>query len=138
MRKSTIIVFGIGVLSVVLLAGCVTGGGASDEELVAGVMAAWKAGLEAQDVDAFMACYSENYATAEVPSKEAMREFIEMGVEQGFLEDIAVDIDGAMTTIDGDTAMVSPVEVEGVMGAMSLDFTLTKEEGVWAITSSEN
>lgn len=38
MKESTIVKLGVGVLAVVLVSGCITGSGVSDEECVAGVM----------------------------------------------------------------------------------------------------
>lgn len=47
--------------------------------------------------------------------------------------DAAVDLEEAKIIIEGDTATVYPVGLEFAMELMSLEFTLTKEDGVWRL-----
>ena len=138
MKRSVVTKLGAGVLALLLLCGCATlGKGPSDEELIAATIAKWSAGLAAQDADKVMATYSENFESADMPDKEAMRELIEMAFEGGYLDDAEVITDEAETVIEGDKATFGPVELSGAMGSMMLDFTLQKEGGAWLIVGSE-
>jgi ketosteroid isomerase-like protein len=138
MKRSVVTKLGAGVLALVLLCGCATfGKGPSDEELIAATMAKWAAGLAAKDADKVMATYSENFATPDLPDKAAMRELIDMAIDQGYLDDAEVNTDEAKTVIEGNKATVGPVELSGAMGSMMLDFTLQKEGGAWLIVGSE-
>lgn len=136
MKKSLIAKLGAGVLVAVLLCGCQMG--PSDEKLISTTMANWKAAVIVQDLDKIMEVYSENYVSAEGSDKEATREFMESIIDEGYLDDIEVDLENAETTIEGDKADVYPIEVTGAAGeTITLGFTLQKEDGDWLIVSSE-
>ena len=112
--------------------------GPSDDELVAGVMEAWKAAVEAQDLDGLMACFSENFNSHDFLDKEGIHMVMKVMFEEGEFEKATVDLEGVETIIVGNTAIVSRVELalEGV--GDSLVFALTKENGVWRITGMED
>jgi len=138
MKRSVVTKLGASVLAVLLVCGCATfGKGPSDEELIAATIQQWSTALAAQDADKVMATYSENFESADMPDKEAMRELIEMAIDQGFLEDVEVITDEAETVIEGTEATFGPVELSGAMGSMTFDFTLQKEDGAWLIVGSE-
>jgi hypothetical protein len=125
-------------LAMVLVCGCaMIGGGPSDEELIASTMADYKAGLEEGDIDKFLATHSDEYDNPEMGDKEALAEFVGGAIEQGFLDDLEVGIEDAKTVIEGETATVSPVELEGSFGGMSMEITLKKEGDAWRVISSE-
>ncbi len=100
MKKSLIPKLGAGVLVAVLLCGCQMG--LSDEKLVNTTMTNWKAALIAQDLDKCMGSYSEDSESDRGVDKEAIRGFMERGIDEGFLDDIEVDIEGAEIAIEGD------------------------------------
>jgi len=135
MKKSLIPKLGAGVLVAVLLCGCQMG--LSDKELVNTTMANWKAALIAQDLDKFMGSYSEDYESDRGFDKEAIRGFMERGIDEGFLDDIKVDIEGAEIAIEGDKAQVTPVVWTGGRGQMTMEFTLQKEGDTWRIVNSK-
>lgn len=137
MKKPVITKLGAGVLAVVLLCGCQPAGGLSDEKLINCTMANFKAALMAQDLDNLMAVYSEDYESTRGHGKEDIREFMERGIDEGFLDDIEVDIEDAKTTIEGDKAQFSPVIMTGRRGPRTTEFTLQKEEDTWRIVGSK-
>lgn len=125
-------------LAMVLVCGCAMfGGGPSDEELIASTVADYKAGLEEGDIDKFLATHSDEFDNPEMGDKEALAEFVGGAMEQGFLDDVEIIIEDAETVIDGETATVAPVELEGSFGGMSLELMLKKEGDAWRIISSE-
>ena len=136
MKKSLITTkLGAGVLIAVLLCGCQMV--SSDEKLVNTTMTNWKAALIAQDLDKFMDSYSEDYESDRGFDKEDIRGFMERGIDEGFLDNIEVDIKGAEIAIEGDKAQVAPVVWTGRRGEMTIEFTLQKEGDTWRIVNSK-
>lgn len=128
------------VLFAVISCGCASlGKGPSDEDLIAGILADWKAAVEAQDIDKMMAVYSEDFEGEGGAGKPEAREFLESAKEQGYLDDAEVILEDAETVIeaDTDTATVAPIGLEGAFGSVDLELYLTKEaDGVWRVTES--
>ena len=122
------------ILAVALASGCATAGkGPSDEELIKGALAEWKAAIVAKNVDQLMAVYSESYKDAEGRSKADMKTFVSDAISQGYLDGIKAEVETATLTIDGAKATASPVSLAGVAGNMSLSLAWAKEEGAWKI-----
>ncbi|MHC4265891.1 MAG: YybH family protein [Planctomycetota bacterium] len=133
MKKNTSLTLTL--LLCTLICGCQTG--PTDEELINTTMNTWKQAIIAQDVDAFMAVYSEDFSGSDGAGKEQIREFMEGAFDQGWLENIDVNLEIAQLEITDDTAEFSPVELVGDAGGMTLDFTLKKEdENTWRITEA--
>jgi len=138
MRNAGITRLCVGVVAALLVCGCaILARGPSDEELIASTLAEWKAGLVEEDLDRFMATHSEDFASSQGGGKEELGEFIGGVMDQGYLEDAEVNVEDAETTIEGDTATASPVEVEGVFGVMVFEMTLRKEDSTWRIIGME-
>ena len=127
------------VLVAALACGCATRGkGPSDEELIDGVLAAWKAAFESQDLDKIMDAYSEDFQGERSADKEAVREFLGRAIDEGYLDGAELVLDEAEKSIEGDTATVEPVELSGDYGSIDLGLTLKKEaDGKWRIVASD-
>ena len=106
----------------------------SDEELIKAVLAAWKAGIQAKDMDKVMAVHSEKFESSEATGKKEQREALNGYIEAGYLDDAEVNLEGAKIKIEGDKASVTGVGLETSMGAVELEFELRKE---WLITGFE-
>ena len=139
MRKSVVINPGIVALAVVMLCGCqILGLGPSDEDLVNATMAKWKAALIAHDMDKFMETYSENYTNTEGGGKDSVREFVTGVIEQGYLDNLEINLEDAQITIEGDMATVAPIELTSDTGVYVLEYNkLQKENGDWLIVDSK-
>ena len=88
---------------------------------------------EEGDIDALIACFSDDFDHYELGDKAGLRAFIE-GVEaEGMLEDITGNTDDAEAEVDGDTVTVYPVELEGIFGTVTYEFELKMEGGAWKI-----
>ena len=135
MKKSVIMKLGMVVLAAALIGGCQMG--ATDEALINTTIGTWKEAVIAQDLDKLMEMYSENYESMEGGDKEATREFMSGVFEQGYMDNAEVDLENAETTIEGDKAEVSGVELILDSGPMMLDLTLQKEKGTWLIVGLE-
>ena len=136
MKKTVILNLGMAVLAVTLCGCQILGVGPSDEELVSATMADWKAALIAHDLDNLMGTYSENYVSTQGDGKDSVREFLAGVIEQGYLDNVKVNLEDAQIMIEGDKANISPVELTSDAGTYVLEYTLQKEEGIWLIVGS--
>jgi ketosteroid isomerase-like protein len=121
-----------------LVCGCAMfGSGPSDEQLIGNTLAEWKAGLVEEDIDRFLATFSEDFSSSQGGGKAEIGDFIGGAMEQGYLEDVEVNVEDADIAVEGDTATASPVELDGVFGVMTFGVTLKKENGTWRIIGME-
>ena len=139
MVKSVVINSGVVILMVFMLCGCqILGLGPSDEELINATMTKWKAALIAQDVDMLMETYSENYLNSEDGDKNSVREYVVGVIEEGYLDNLKVNLEDAQITIEDDIATVAPVELTSDTGTYVLEYNkLKKEKGAWLIVNSK-
>ena len=138
MKKPSRVMVGLGCLMLVLAWGCQTlSKGPSDEELIAGVLSTWKAGVQAKNIDRVMAVHSENFESSEATGKEAHRDVMMGYIEAGYLDDAEVELESAEVKVEGDKASVTGVELVTVVGTFELEFGLQKENGAWLITGFE-
>ena len=128
----------------VVVAGCAALGGKSDADLVCDVMTQMDAAMSAGEVDAVMACYSEDYEGrgrgGSTMTKEGMRErlerFLPRAAEGGGQR--RTDMSQAAATVDGDTATFGPVMRQGRQGTRTTQYNLKKEaDGMWRIVGTE-
>lgn len=122
-----------------LAAGCATTGkGASDQELIQSVLAAWKTRIQEVDVDGLMALISDSFshsgADYEAEGKDGLRAFVEGLIEEGNFEDVEIYFEDVEISVEGATATVYPIDYETTQGAVTIELTLTKEKGSWLIT----
>jgi len=135
MGKSLIAV----VVTVGLLAsGCELAGGPSDKAQLTAAIGQWKSAFEAQDLDKMMEPYSDDYEGERGEGKEGVRQFLKGLMDQGYLEEIDMDISDAGVKIEGDKATVGPIRYSGDWGEMETMRTLKKEsDGVWRVVGVE-
>jgi ketosteroid isomerase-like protein len=118
-----------------LICGCQTG--PTDEELINTTMNTWKQAVIDQDVDTFMAVYSEDFSGSNGEDKEQVREFMSEAFDQGYLDNVDINLEIAQLTITDDTAQFSPVDIAADIGEVTVDFTLKKEDkNTWRIIES--
>lgn len=132
--KSLMIKMSLVAFTVMTMAGCATFSKApSDEELIIALATGVTDAIEAQDIDALVAYYSEDFMTDEGTSKEDVKTFLTGAKAAGFLDGIKVDISTMNVEVDGDKATAGPIELEGQRFTMSLDFKLEKRDGKWMV-----
>ena len=137
MKKSFILNLSLAVLSVTIC-GCQTlGVGASDEELISTTMAEWKAAMAAKDIDKLMATFSDKYVSTRGTGKDSMREFMTKAFDEGFMDNVEVNVENAQITIEGDKATFGPVEFVADRDTFKLEYSLQKEDGAWLIMGSK-
>ena len=125
-------------LAVITVGGCEStyggGGGASDTDMIQSVLDDMMAALQAQDVDKMVSFYSDDF-TSDNGDKAATQEFLAGAKDQGFLEDLEIDISELQIAVDGDSATAEPITLEGAFGELTLGFELQKRGGSWIVTS---
>jgi len=133
----------LAVALVIGAAGCATtgGGGAAqapagptDEEMIQKMMIDVMAALTAKDVDTMVSYYADDF-TSDNGDKAATVAFLQGAKDQGFLDGIVVKTDAMTIAIEGETAQVGPVNLEGAFGALALNFGLAKRDGKWVVVS---
>lgn len=142
MNKSTVLQCVVVTLVVALAMGCATGvKGPSDEELVTGALATWEAGIMEEDMDKILSTYSDDFSHSgmdyDAADKDALRGFIEDSIEIGYFEDVEISYDASGIQIEGDTAVVYPIDYSIVEGTVTIGLTLKKEKGGWLVTDME-
>jgi hypothetical protein len=129
---------------IVAMVGCASttgGGGAAkapkgptDEEMIQAMMIDVMAALTAKDVDKMVSYYADDF-TSDNGDKAATVAFLNGAKDQGFLDGIVVKTDAMTITVEGETAKVGPVNLEGAFGALGLNFGLAKRDGKWLVVS---
>jgi len=137
MSKSALLKLGACVVVMALVCGCAAfGKGPSDEELIEGMLDKWKAAGEAQDIDAQMALFSEDFE-GEQGGKDDLKEFMLEAKDMGYLDDMEVIVDDVELKIEGTTATAYPLIIETGMGSATIGLELTKEAGGWMVTGMD-
>lgn len=137
MMKTTGMRWGVCALAVVALAGCAgTGGGSgpSDEEVIGQMIADAMAALQAGDIDKMLVDFAENFSSDQGGDLATQKEFLQGVQDQGFLDDLSVNMDDLEITVTGDKAEAEGIELEGAFGAISLGFEFEKQDGAWKVT----
>lgn len=145
MRKLAIFTSVLMVASVLLLTGCATTPkGPTDEELIMQTIQKMiDSVLVTGDTEALLSCFSEDFSHYEVPDKATLADYVQMGVDMGYLDqvkdqNVEIKLDEAKITIDGDTATVYPIDASADMGSVTVELTLKKEaDGVWRIITAD-
>lgn len=136
MMKSQWKKLGVLAVTVMTVAGCATGGGGgmSDEDIILGIVQSAMEALAAQDIDAMVSGYADDFESDQGGGITETREFLVGAKEQGFLDDIKYSLESLEITVDGSSAKAGPIELEGVFGALTLEFELAKRDGTWLVT----
>jgi hypothetical protein len=135
--KAIAMKFGMVALALVAMVGCAGGGGGkgkSDEAMIKEIVDQAMASLQAQDIDAMIANYAEDFKSDQGGGKAEMKEFLAGAKEQGFLKDIKIDTSKLVIAVDGVKATAKPIGLEGAFGALTLEFTFEKRDGKWTVT----
>ena len=134
MKRTTIAISIAALVAAAVLGGCATSGkGMTDEELVAKLTEESIAAILAQDLDKLLTYYSDDFSHYEFGDKAGLKEFLEGAKDMGYLDDIEVSMEQATTTIEGDTATIYPVIIDGPFGSTEIEFTSKKEGDTWKV-----
>ena len=139
-HTAKLVLLGLALIAV----GCASGGGGaaapagpSDEEMIQTLITSALDALGEKDIATMTSNFADDLTTNQGQDKEALIQFLNQANEQGFLDGMTIDTSGMTTTIDGDTAEVAGVGLEGAFGALTLGFKLEKRDGQWLVTYQE-
>jgi ketosteroid isomerase-like protein len=117
--------------------GCASLSRSDPAEEVLATMKAYIESMAAQDVDALVAFFSEDWEGEGGVGKEVLRGYFEGQIDQGLYDDIEVILDDTEVVVDGNTATMGPVDYESSQGSSAYEYEMTKEaDGVWRCTYS--
>lgn len=127
--------FGVSMLAVVAMAGCVGPGvdGPSDEELIRSLISDMATALQAGDIEKAMMAYDEEMEWDQ-GGKAEYQEFLQGAKDADFLAGMTVTTSDMEVVVDGDSATAEPMEAEGDFGVLTFEFELTKTDGAWLVT----
>ncbi|HOH29091.1 MAG TPA: hypothetical protein PLC40_05415 [Candidatus Hydrogenedentes bacterium] len=91
--------------------------------------------LAAKELDAAMAAVSEKFEHYEYGSKAELRSFLDEAVQAGYVDDLKIITDDTEVKIEGDKAVIYPVDVEGLFGSFTLELTCQKEGDSWMVST---
>jgi len=129
--------WGMTALGVLLLAGCAGSGakgGMSDTEMIQEMLNNFKTSMEAKELEPVLAYFAEDLKTDQGMDKAMWTQFLTDAKEQGFLDEMKINIADAEITIEGTKAKVEPVEAQGSFGLITFAYELEKRDGKWLIT----
>jgi hypothetical protein len=106
----------------------------TDEELITALVSESLLLLSKGDIDGMLTYYAEDVTTPQ-GDKAAMGQFLTMAKDQGLLEGITGDTSAMTVAVEGDSAKVGGVSLEGPFGLLSLTFELAKRDGTWMVTN---
>lgn len=124
-------------LALCLVSGCTTTKGPSDEEVIAKLTQECVAAAQAKDIDKLMTYFSDKFENAQYGDKEGLKDFLMMAKDSGYLDDVEIDLADAKTVVEGDTATVEPVSIQGSFGQAVLTFSSAREGGTWKIVGMD-
>lgn len=109
---------------------------ANHPEIQAAMDAFMKA-LLGQDIPALLAFYADDMKTGDGMDKAMFTEFMNGAKDGGALEGMSFNGEKAKVTVEGDTASVEGVVVEGSFGMLTVNLKLAKRDGKWLVTYQE-
>jgi ketosteroid isomerase-like protein len=108
-----------------------------DRAAITEVINRWAETCAAKDLDAMLALFSEDYHDDILDSKEKVRSYWQLAMENGMTEGMSVGFKPSEITITGDTARTGRVYYQAKPGGFFQILELKKEaDGVWRITKS--
>jgi|GEM_PF-564497 len=93
--------------------------------------------VAAKDLDGAMVAVSDNFEHYEYGSKEELKSFLDEAKQSGFLDELKIITDDTEVKIEGDKAVIYPVDVEGFFGSFTLELTCQKEGDKWMVTTMD-
>ncbi len=93
--------------------------------------------LAEKDLTTAMTAVSENFEHYEYGSKVELKSFLEEAIQAGYIDDLKIITDDTEVKIEGDKAVLYPIDVEGLFGSFTLELTGQKEDGKWMVTSMD-
>lgn len=111
--------------------------GESPADAAMKAVAAYVKAAEAGDLDGIMEQIADDFSHYQVGDKIGYRGFLDQVKADGMLEDIKGNTAEAKAEVKGDTVVISPVELEGIFGTVTMEFELRDYGDSWRIFGME-
>ncbi len=140
MGRGKLLVSGSCIVAVAVVlagAGCATLHAASaDGRQIRDMLRQWKTACKAQDVQAMMRLYADDYNHKE-KNKAGVERVLAEYMKENAPYDVCINIDDATVTVRGNRATVMPIALSGIAGSDTARLELTKRGGLWWITGTD-
>ena len=135
-------------IAMVALAGCAGLGGPSPEEEAMAQCQAMVDDIMAGQVDESTLAYiSEDFSHPDVPDKQALADYLEMGQDMGYLDDVPALIeehdaeiylgDAEAVLQDDGAVSIYPIDASAIEGAVTVELLWQQDEdGVWRVVGA--
>ena len=122
-------------VSTLSLTGCVS---VAPETEVRDALDSFHAAQKSGDIDALLAKYSEDFTNSQGATKAVIGPFLQTMIAQGLFEGVTPALENLKITVNGDSAVATPVEYQTPLGKAGWTYEFKKEaDGVWRVTSAE-
>jgi ketosteroid isomerase-like protein len=91
--------------------------------------------LAAKDLDGAMAAVADDFEHYDFKTKADLRAFLDDAIATGYLDDIEIQTEDAEVKIDGDKAVVYPVDIVGMFGTVTLELVGEMRDGQYMLTT---
>jgi len=120
-----------------LASGCVTTSDAADPAVGAIETARqWQWALAAQDFDAAMDLVADDFSSKDWPARADLAYYFQLASDRDYFTDAVVSDNIPDVMLDGDEAVVYPLELRARLGTAVFMLTLRRTESDWEIVSA--
>ncbi len=91
--------------------------------------------LAAKDLDGSMEAVADDFEHYDFRTKADLRAFLDDAIATGYLDDIEIQTEDAEVKIDGDKAVVYPVDIVGMFGTVTLELVGEMRDGQYMLTT---
>ena len=121
-----------------MICGSVSARDSAPAEEVSDTLVSIFTAMQAENVDAMVAAYSDDYRDSQGGYKAVLRGAFEFMVAQGVFKNWTFRMDECEFHVEGDSATASPVHFESPLDKTAYSYKMKKEsDGVWRIVNSE-
>lgn len=92
--------------------------------------------VQALDPDSMLKAFADDFSSDQGGGRSEYREFLTGAIEQGFLDDMKIDMSETKIELENNEASVEGITLSGAFGELNMDFKLVKRDGKWLVTYS--
>jgi len=91
--------------------------------------------LAAKDLDGALAAVAEDFEHYDFRTKADLRAFLDDAIAAGYLDDIEIQTEDTEVKIDGDKAVVYPIDIVGMFGTVTLELVGEMRDSQYMLTT---
>ncbi|HDP35835.1 MAG TPA: hypothetical protein ENN29_12085 [Candidatus Hydrogenedentes bacterium] len=93
--------------------------------------------LAQKDLDGAMAAVADDFEHYDFRTKAQLRAFLDDAIATGYLDDIEILTEDAEVKIDGDKAVLYPIDITGIFGTVTLELVGEMRDGQYMLVSMD-